>query len=255
MCNIQSALRTTWRKPRGVGRKKNLLRGPVLDPRAKQTYQKRGQEVDSLNRKNGSVGGSSFGFECPSVFWMSMVCRHQEGSENYFFFLFLVSPGIRCRRRPDTQSNEVITMPIKSKEPKQKQNKSKVTTKQKNTKTKTKPTRTGQHERQSDKLTWPPVTSKSPVGDRPVKRVQGLEGGFKGDWEGLQGNFKWGFKRGFKAAWEGLQRGLRRAWRGLEGEGFEEGLKGLRTASRGRLQKGFKRVQGGLEKGLKVALR
>ena len=44
MCNIQSALRTTWRKPRGVGRKKNLLRGPVLDPRAKQTYQKRGQE-------------------------------------------------------------------------------------------------------------------------------------------------------------------------------------------------------------------
>ena len=56
---------------------------------------------------------------------------------------------------PDTQSNEVITMPIKSKEPnKSKTNKSNNKTK-KNTKTKTKPTRTRQHERQSDILTWP----------------------------------------------------------------------------------------------------
>ena len=39
---------------------------------------------------------------------------------------------------PDTQSNEVITMPIRSTEP-----------------NKEKPRRTGQHERQSDILTWP----------------------------------------------------------------------------------------------------
>ena len=49
----------------------------------------------------------------------------------------------RAREGPDTQSNGVITMPIKSKEPnKSKTNKSNNQTN--HTKTKTKPTRTGQ---------------------------------------------------------------------------------------------------------------
>ena len=37
------------------------VEGPVLDPRAKETYLKRGQKVDPLEIKSGPPGGSSFG--------------------------------------------------------------------------------------------------------------------------------------------------------------------------------------------------
>ena len=132
---------------------KKSVEGSSFGPPCKANVSEKGSGSGFLESKKWFRGRVQFWLRMPECFLKVHGLPTPGRIRRLFFFLFLVSPGIRCRRRPDTQSNEVITMPIKSKEPKQKQNKSKVTTKQKNTKTNTKPTRTGQHERQSDKLT------------------------------------------------------------------------------------------------------
>ena len=96
--------------------------------------------------------------------------------------------------------------------------------------------------------------------------LQGLEGGFKEAWEGLQGSFKGAstgastgasrrLEKSFKGAWEGLEGGLKvkaskEAWRELE-KGFKGASEELQGGSRRALM-GLQ-GEGGFKRGLKEA--